>query len=174
MRIIAGRWRGRKIKAPGGTAVRPTTDRVREAWMSALGARVLDAKVLDVFAGSGALGLEALSRGAKSAVFVENARPSLQLLNENIAALGAAEASRVVKGDAISFLEGLDAGAFDVVLADPPYSGGYALAVAQQYLSQAFASELWLEHRTGDDLPDAPDRRQRTYGDTTLTTYFGS
>jgi 16S rRNA (guanine966-N2)-methyltransferase len=173
MRIIAGHWRGRRIKAPAGRKVRPTTDRVREAWMSSLGASVVDARVLDLYAGSGALGLEALSRGARSAVFVELARASLKSLEANVDTLGARESSTLVKGDALVYLRGLDEDAFDVALADPPYAGGHALAVAERYLTHRFASELWLEHRTGEELPDAPDRRQRSYGDTTITTYFG-
>lgn len=142
--------------------------------MSALGASVVGARVLDLYAGSGALGLESLSRGARSVVFVERARDSLQALEANIDALGAAEASCVVKGDALAYLRRLDPDAFDIVLADPPYRGGHALTVAESYLTHAFASELWLEHRTGEAMPDAPGRRQRSYGDTTLTTYFGS
>ena len=174
MRIIAGRWRGRRIKAPKGTEVRPTTDRVREAWMSALGASVVDARILDLYAGSGALGLEALSRGARSVVFVERARASYLSLEANIGTLDASDSAAIVKGDALTYLRRLDPNAFDVALADPPYAGGHALAVAERYLDQPFASELWLEHRTGEELPEARDRRQRSYGETTLTTYFGS
>ncbi len=95
MRIIAGRWRGHRIKAPRGRDVRPTTDRVREAWMSAIGGSVVGASVLDLFAGSGALGLEALSRGADRVVFVERARGALLALESNVVLLGAQEACRV-------------------------------------------------------------------------------
>ena len=80
MRIVAGRWGGRRLKVPKGRAVRPTTDRVREAWMSAAGPDLPDARVLALFAGSGALGLEGLSRGASEAVFVESARAALMAL----------------------------------------------------------------------------------------------
>jgi 16S rRNA (guanine966-N2)-methyltransferase len=174
MRIIAGRWRGRRINAPAGREVRPTSDRVREAWMSALGGGVTHARVVDLFAGSGALGLEALSRGAEAVVFVERAKESLRILEANIDSLGAFESVSIIKGDVFAYLERLDEHAFDVALADPPYAGGHALAIAEYFLAHQFASELWLEHRTGDDLPEAQDRRQRSYGDTTLTTYFGS
>src|SRR5687768_17336846 len=88
MRIVAGEWRGRRIKAPSGDRVRPTADRVREAWMSIVHGHLPGAAVLDLFAGSGALGLEALSRGASSAVFVEIAPQSLRALGDNIEALG--------------------------------------------------------------------------------------
>src|SRR3954469_15063525 len=89
MRIVAGRWKGGPLPPPAGRAGRPTADRVREAWMSIVQPWLPDARVLDLFAGSGALGLEALSRGAASADFVEIAPPSLHTLRENAAALGA-------------------------------------------------------------------------------------
>src|SRR5437764_12710937 len=91
VRIVAGRWRGRRISAPSGSQVRPTLDRVREAWMSILQLDLPNARVLDLYAGSGALGLEALSRGAVSADFVEKNARSLRALEENIAALDAGE-----------------------------------------------------------------------------------
>jgi len=174
MRIIAGRWRGHRIKAPKGRSVRPTTDRVREAWMSALGAGVQDARVLDLFAGSGALGLEALSRGAREVVFVERARSSLKILRDNIETLGAGDECRIVKADALNWIDRPERGRFDLVLADPPYERGWAARLAERFLQDPFASELWLEHRTGEELPEAPGRRDRGYGDTTLTTYVDS
>src|SRR5918998_5589832 len=121
MRIVAGEWRGRRIKAPAGNAVRPTADRVREAWMSIVQHHLPGASVLDLFAGSGALGLEALSRGAASAVFVEIAAESLRALRANIEALGAGEAAAVRRADALRFAESLPAHAFDIAFADPPY-----------------------------------------------------
>src|SRR5215217_1246585 len=89
MRVIAGRWRGRRLQAPAGAATRPTGDRVREALFSILGDRVVDARVLDLFAGSGALGIEALSRGAAEATFVDNAAPAIRAIGANLEALGA-------------------------------------------------------------------------------------
>src|SRR5215203_3421265 len=108
MRIVAGAWRGRQIKAPSGDFVRPTGDRVREAWMSIVNASLPDAKVLDLFAGSGARGLESLSRGAREAHFVENAARSLQVITENIATLNAADRAIVHRADALVFLEKLE------------------------------------------------------------------
>ena len=84
MRIIAGVWRGRRLNSVKGRGVRPTTDRIREAWMAALGGHLAEARVLDLFAGSGALGLEALSRGAREVTFVEKARAPLQTLKANV------------------------------------------------------------------------------------------
>src|SRR5215210_1077270 len=101
MRIVAGEWGGRRIQAPPGRGTRPTTDRVREAWMSAVAVDIPGARVLDLFAGSGALGLEALSRGAASAVFVETGAPALKALRANLDALGAAARASIVKTDAV-------------------------------------------------------------------------
>src|SRR5919199_4772390 len=126
MRIVAGEWRGRTIRPPDDARVRPTADRVREAWMSILGGALEGARVLDLFAGSGALGLEALSRGASSATFVELNPPSLTALEQNIAALGVGEQVTVHRGDAIRFAERVAAQAFDVAFADPPYTIEYA------------------------------------------------
>ena len=170
MRIIGGEWGGRRIKAPAGRAVRPTTDRVREAWMSALGGRLDDLTVLDLFAGSGALGLEALSRGAARATFVEIARASLKSLEENVVLLDARARTTVVRGDALKFVRRLGPGAFDLALADPPYGEGHAAALLTRFQEVPFARELWVEHRTGEPLPELPGLHHRRYGDTTLTS----
>ncbi|HZH24589.1 MAG TPA: 16S rRNA (guanine(966)-N(2))-methyltransferase RsmD [Solirubrobacteraceae bacterium] len=120
-RVIAGRYGGRRLKAPPGDATRPTADRVREALFSILGARVPGARVLDLFAGSGALGLEALSRGAQAVTFVERAPAALAALRENLAALGADAA--VERAEALRWLRGASDGArqYDLVFLDPPY-----------------------------------------------------
>jgi 16S rRNA (guanine966-N2)-methyltransferase len=169
VRIIAGDWGGRRIKAPAGRDVRPTTDRVREAWMSALGGRLDGLTVLDLFAGSGALGLEALSRGAAHATFVELARASLKSLEENVRTLGASGRCTIVRGDAMKYVARLGARAFDVALADPPYGEGRAAALLQRFQEVPFARELWVEHRTGEPLPELARLVHRRYGDTTLT-----
>jgi 16S rRNA (guanine966-N2)-methyltransferase len=169
MRIVAGVWGGRRIQAPPGRATRPTTDRVREAWMSAVAPELPGARVLDLFAGSGALGLEALSRGAERATFVENAPPALKALAANLAALGAGDRSGIVRTDAVRFVEGLPAGAFDVAFADPPYGKGFAAALLTAFAAVPFASLLCIEHGRDEALPDLPDLRTRRYGDTCLT-----
>lgn len=170
MRIIAGDWGGRRLKTPKGTSVRPTSDRVREAWFSAIGGRVDGATVVDLFGGSGALGLEALSRGARSVVFVERGRPALEVLRANIATLGAEAETTVVRGDALSYARGLAAHAFDLALADPPYGKGFASALLGLFVSTPFAREFWVEHRSRETLPEIPGATSRRYGDTTLTT----
>lgn len=171
MRIIAGRWKGHGLKALRAKGVRPTTDRVREAWMSALGASLNGARVLDLFAGSGALGLEALSRGAESAVFVERTRGALGVLRANIDLLGAAERCTVVERDVFRFLSGTgDDFDFDLALADPPYQGGAARRLVERYVHEPFARELWLEHPWRESLALPEGSRTRRYGDTALTT----
>ncbi len=171
MRIIAGRWRGHTIQAPSGDRTRPTTDRVREAWASMLQPVIPDARVLDLFAGSGALGLEALSRGARHVTFVERSGPVLRVLRANIAALEAEEETRVVREDAVRFAEAVEPGTYDVVLADPPYDSGQAEALAQLFLRRPFADTLWIEHRVSDPLPEAAGSDTRRYGDTLITRY---
>ena len=169
MRIIGGEWGGRRIGAPKGRGTRPTTDRIREAWMSAMGGRFDGLRVVDLFAGSGALGLETLSRGAASATFVEISRGALTALRANVESLGAADRCTVVRGDARRWIAGLGAGAFDLALADPPYGEGHAAALLEAFAATPFADELWVEHRTDEPLPALPGLRHRRYGDTTLT-----
>jgi 16S rRNA (guanine966-N2)-methyltransferase len=177
MRIIAGEWGGRRSRAPAGRDVRPTTDRVREAWMSALGWRIEDARVLDLFSGSGALGLETLSRGAAEVLFVERARGALAALEANIELLGAGGRCRIVRDDVFSHLRKLpapdDPGFFDLALADPPYGRGWAAELVRIFGERPFARELWVEHRSSEVIPEAPGARQRRYGDTTLTIIGG-
>ena len=169
MRIVAGEWRGRRIKAPDDDRVRPTADRVREAWMSIVGPAIVGARVLDLFAGSGALGLEALSRGAQAAEFVDVSVRSLRALHANIEALGAGDRARVHRGDAVRFAATLDVGAFDVAFADPPYRHGLAAAIADQWHRRPFAALIGIEHSVRDDMPGGGDTRK--YGDTAITFY---
>lgn len=170
MRIVGGEWGGRRLAAPPGRDTRPTTDRVREAWMSAVAPELPGARVLDLFAGSGALGLEALSRGAESATFVERAPKALRALQENLDALGAeAPRATVIRGDALRFAKGLEGLAFDLCFADPPYGEGLAAALVEHFLERPFARLLCVEHRRDDALPPAPAARERRYGDTVLT-----
>jgi len=169
MRIVAGEWGGRRIEAPPGQGTRPTTDRVREAWMSTVAAELPGARVLDLFAGSGALGLEALSRGAERATFVEQDAKALASLRANVAALGAAERASVVRADAVKFARNLAPAAYGVAFADPPYGKGFARAVAEAFAAVPFAALLCIEHGKDDALPELPGAWARRYGDTLLT-----
>jgi 16S rRNA (guanine966-N2)-methyltransferase len=168
MRIIAGQWRGHPIEAPAGRDTRPTADRVREAWMSAMQLDIPGAKFLDLFSGSGALGLEALSRGASYVTFVERGTAALRTLRANIAKLRA-EDYEVVQGDAITFADNLTHHAFDIAVADPPYGEGYAEALSRIFLEKPFAKVLWIEHRKDDVITESEGSRTRKYGDTLLT-----
>jgi 16S rRNA (guanine966-N2)-methyltransferase len=169
MRIVAGEWRGRRISAPAGKNVRPTLDRVREAWMSIMQTDLPDARVLDLFSGSGALGLEALSRGAASAEFVENHGATFRMLQENIETLGAGSRAIVHRKDALQFVKDLEADTFDVAFADPPYESGADLKLAQHWLDKPFSRVLAIEHSSRTQLPEGNDRRE--YGTTAITFY---
>jgi len=122
LRIVAGSAGGRRLKVPKGrdVEIRPTQDRIKQAIFSALGERVPGARVLDLYAGTGALGLEALSRGAASALFVEKNRASCQCIRENVALCGFAQDGVVREQDAVAHLKGAPT-AYDLVFADPPY-----------------------------------------------------
>lgn len=169
MRIIAGLWKGHQLNTLRGREVRPTTDRIRESWMAALGSDLEGANVLDLFAGSGALGLEALSRGAKSAVFVERSRRALKVLRSNVERLGAASKSTVISLDAISYTKKLDGVNFDIAFADPPYGRGLASLLLESFATDPFAHQLWVEHRINDSIIDLEGLRQRFYGDTVIS-----
>jgi 16S rRNA (guanine966-N2)-methyltransferase len=169
MRIVAGRWRGRRLVAPSGTSVRPTADRVREAWMSIVQPWLADARVLDLFAGSGALGIEAVSRGAAQADLVESAPSSLKAISANLEAMDAGALVRVHRGDALRFIEELDAHAYDVAFADPPYDLGLAAKVAERWLAVPFAGVLGVEHRSFEPMPEGGEKRK--YGGTAITFY---
>jgi 16S rRNA (guanine966-N2)-methyltransferase len=123
MRVIGGELGGRRLRAPAGMATRPTSDRLREALFNILGADVVGSRFLDLFAGSGAVGIEALSRGAEYAVFVESSRRALEILEDNLHACGLAGRARIVPKNAVSALRLFEAAAerFDVAYVDPPY-----------------------------------------------------
>ena len=137
--------------------------------MSIVAPLLPEARVLDLCAGSGALGIEAVSRGAATADLVEIAPESLRAIQSNLALLDAGDAIRVHRTDALRFVEALDAGAYDVAFADPPYDVGMAAALAERWLAVPFASVLGIEHRRDDRLPGDGERRQ--YGQTAITLY---
>jgi 16S rRNA (guanine966-N2)-methyltransferase len=171
VRIIAGQWRGRTISAPPGVHTRPTTDRVREAWMSVLQHDIPGARVLDLFAGSGALGLEALSRGAQHVTFVEKGPAALRALQSNIGLLQAGTATTVIRSDVHKYVAGLGEQAFDITLADPPYRTEDAAWLADAFLRVPFTRVLCIEHEAAVELAAAgiADVQTRRYGDTAIT-----
>ena len=167
MRIVAGEFCGRRLRPPRrSSGVRPTADRIREAWFNRLGDQVRGARILDLFAGCGALGLEALSRGAREAVFVERARPSLEALSANVEALAVGDRCTIKRTDAIRFVQSLEPNRFDLVFADPPYGTSHAVDLAHAFLSRPFAPIFCVEHASTDVMP-AGDTR--VYGDAALT-----
>ena len=127
------------------------------------------ARVLDLFAGTGALGLEALSRGASHVDFVEQNADGLRLLRDNIAALDAAAGSTVVRTEALAFARTLQPDAYDVAFADPPYHVGLAAQLAEHWIAVPFAAILGVEHERRAELPEGGDTR--AYGDTAITFY---
>ncbi|MGH2905391.1 MAG: 16S rRNA (guanine(966)-N(2))-methyltransferase RsmD [Solirubrobacterales bacterium] len=129
MRVVAGAFKGRKLAGPPGNAVRPTSDKVREALFSILGA-VDGLRVLDLFAGTGALGIEALSRGALSAEFVDSDRKALDTVRRNLGATLGEDQSpvTVIRADALRFLDAADGDAYELIFVDPPYRDAATLA----------------------------------------------
>ncbi|HVP30478.1 MAG TPA: 16S rRNA (guanine(966)-N(2))-methyltransferase RsmD [Myxococcota bacterium] len=177
MRVIAGRFGGRRLRAPRGAGVRPTSERVREALFSAL-EPVEGARVLDLFAGTGALGIEALSRGASRAVFVESAHHALEVLRANLASLALGETeARVCPGDARAALRRLAASGerFDLVFMDPPYAAGLLASVLQAVVQArilAAGARVVVESSRRHPVPAVEGLSPidaRRYGDTTLT-----
>ncbi|MCC6746973.1 MAG: 16S rRNA (guanine(966)-N(2))-methyltransferase RsmD [Deltaproteobacteria bacterium] len=181
MRIIAGEARGRTLKAPRGEKTRPTSDRVREALFSILEARLelAGVVVLDLYAGSGALALEALSRGAERAVLVDRAGPALRVLRENVHALGYDARCRVLPLPAEAALVRLAAAdeTFGLILADPPYADDPLPLLADLSAGPLLASGglVVFEHDRRRSLPAASGRLTlevaRVYGDTALSLY---
>jgi 16S rRNA (guanine966-N2)-methyltransferase len=171
MRVVAGEFKGQRLRMPRGAPTRPTADRVREALFSMLG-DVEGARVLDLYAGSGALGIEALSRGAAAAVFVERDPRAAAAIQANLDAVGAeGEVSRV---DALAFLK-RPMGPFDIVFCDPPYDSGPRIAGPLAERLPALLSEnarivTESDKRNPLELP-FPLIRERTYGDTRIAIH---
>lgn len=176
LRVIAGEAKGRRLKTPPGLDTRPTADRVRQTLFDILG-DVSGAQVLDLFAGSGALGIEALSRGAAAATFVENDPAALAVVRDNLSACGFAGRAKVVRADAEEFLRRRTASApYDLAFLDPPYERGLAFVArlmgvlaARDRVAQG--GRVVAESAAGDvDLPEAFRLlRVRTFGRTQLT-----
>ncbi|MBI3178932.1 MAG: 16S rRNA (guanine(966)-N(2))-methyltransferase RsmD [Deltaproteobacteria bacterium] len=176
MRVIAGSARGRKLKAPKGRLTRPTPGRVREALFSMILPEIKGARVLDLFAGTGALGIEALSRGAASATFVEKDRRVSVVLRQNLAAVGAD--ATVVALEAGRAIDRLTAAGerFDIAFLDPPYASGLLEASLHRLAVRGIVRTLMVcEHSTRQPPPVAPVgwvcARTRAYGDVTLSLF---
>lgn len=172
MRVIAGVFGGRRLQAPAGSDTRPTSDRVREALFSVLGEEVVGTRVLDLFAGSGALGIEALSRGAAEATFVDSAPAAVRAINANLGALGIDAAVR--RMDALVFLRGASRRGpdYDLVFVDPPYRLAAQLgAELSSRLPDLLATGATVVCESARRHPlalDLPLRDERRYGDTLI------
>ena len=176
MRVVAGKHRGRRLKAPPGQSTRPTADRVREALFSILGP-VDGFRVLDLFAGSGALGIEALSRGAATATFVERDRRAAEVIRANLDGLG--EHAEVIVREGVAWLEKPPADtAFDLVLLDPPYDSADRLAASLSgALPGVLAADALIVSESDRRNPlilDLPLADERTYGDTRIAIHRAS
>ena len=168
MRIFGGKWAGQSLSSPG-PRVRPTREEVRGAWVSGLEPDLEDAKVLDLFAGTGALGLEALSRGAHSVDFVENGAPALHALKANLARFRVKNRTRLFKKDVFLFLETIETPSYDLVFADPPYASRAAERLVDIWLKRPFTRILSVEHSAERKLPG--QGKKRVFGDSAVTTY---
>jgi len=177
VRIIAGTLKGRRLEGPRGPGVRPTSDRLRETLFNVLADRPDEARVLDAFAGTGAVGLEALSRGATSVVFVERDRRVISLLEDNIRACRVGNACVIIADDFLTFrARRPDLGSFDLVFADPPYEGvdlGAVVTVAASWV--ASSGLVVLEHSRRHGSPEQAGgltrRRVLPAGDSALSFY---
>lgn len=176
MRIVAGRLKGRPLQSPTWEGLRPTSDRVRETLFNIVRDRVADARVVDACAGTGALGIEAWSRGARHVVFVEQDRRAVTLIERNLAACGVGDGYTMVPVSIEGTRDLVPAGSADLVLLDPPYAGHDAASMVRTAAGWlAPGGLLVLEHAARAVPPDAPDgvplvRRHRV-GDTALAFY---
>lgn len=169
MRIVGGKFAGRDLTSPNDFRVRPTAEEVRARLMDALAGDLQGARVLDLFAGTGALGLEAVSRGARTADFVEFRPASLHALKANVLALGLRKQTRIFKRDAIPFAEALGPDAYDLVFADPPYGSRILDRVLKAWRERRFSRVFVAEHDPSHDLP--PGHERLAFVDTVVTVY---
>lgn len=179
MRIIAGDYKGRRLHTPLDDRIRPTTDKVKEAVFSILNSHIslYDKKILDLFAGTGNLGLEALSRGAGHCWFGDNSRDSLRLIKENIAYCRAGDKATVMAGDFHKVLANLET-KMDVIFLDPPYNKGIltqCFPAIQEYSVLAEGGIIIAEHRREETLPDQMGNfekmKERKYGTVVISIY---
>jgi len=162
MRIISGRFRGRRLRGPRGMGLRPTADRLKESLFNILGAGINGAVVLDVFAGTGSIGLEAISRGARDVVFIESDREAAQLILKNAGLCGVTSGYRILHGDVFAMLReqartGLTA---DIVFLDPPYRWGPYRDLLEILARTGIAtaeSRVVLEHHSKAPVPESGD-----------------
>jgi len=178
MRIIAGAFRGRRLHTPKDSRIRPTIDRVRESVFNIIAGKVPGAKVLDLFAGTGAMGLEALSRGARLCFFVDKGPEAVRLIRENVRLCAAQDMSRIIQAPAASAIVRLSSEneLFDLIFMDPPYGEGYIEETFEIVGEVALNDALVIAERHVKDKPPLVPQiwqtdRERRYGDTLISVY---
>ena len=169
MRIVAGRYANRPLSSPRDSRVRPTAEHLRASLLDLLAPDLPNARVLDLFAGTGALGLEAISRGAIGADFVEYRPASIHALRANIASLRLRERTRVFKRDALTFAAALVPGSYDIAFADPPYESQVLNRLVETWHKGRFARILAVEHARTHQLPRGAVRQ--AFEDSAVTIY---
>ncbi len=178
MRVIAGKYKGRVLKGPDHSGLRPTADRVKEALFNILGARIINADFLDLFAGTGAIGIEALSRGAKSVVFSDSNRLSIRLLKENLKFLASDERFRVLCSPVERNIQILASQgfSFDLIFLDPPFDAGLLPGTIEKIMRYGLLNKdgtLIIEHQRKlvNDYPELIIFLDRNYGDISLSFF---
>ncbi len=168
MRIVGGEWAGTDLTSPAGR-VRPTGEQLRVRWVELLSADLKGARVLELYAGTGAVGLEALSRGAASVDFVENNPSALHSLKANVAGLRVSHRARIFKHDALRWVHRLGPDSYDLVLADPPYGSRQSDRLVEHWITGPYSPIFSIEHAADHELP-AGGRGYR-FGDSQITVY---
>ncbi|MFL5563373.1 MAG: RsmD family RNA methyltransferase [Gemmatimonadaceae bacterium] len=169
MRIVGGKFAGRDLLSPNDFRVRPTAEHVRAELLEILRGDITNARVLDLFAGTGALALEAISRGARSADFVETRPSSLHALRANVAALRLRDRTRIFKRDALPFAAALTTDSYEIAFADPPYGSRMLDRVIESWQSTHFSRVLAIEHAADHDLPRGATKV--VFDETAVTVY---
>ncbi|SHH09454.1 16S rRNA (guanine(966)-N(2))-methyltransferase RsmD [Tepidibacter thalassicus] len=180
MRVISGSARGLKLKSPKGMDVRPTTDRVKESVFNIINNRLMDSFVLDVFSGTGSLGIEALSRGAQKCIFVDLSKESIKIIKENVQKARFDEKSEIILSDAINAINKLAArkNKFDIIFMDPPYLKNLIEPVLEEISKKNILENngiIIVEHDTKDKLSEKINNiymyREKKYGNTTISFF---
>lgn len=174
VRIISGEFGGRKIEAPNTSRTHPMSDRARGALFNSIATELPDAEVLDAFAGTGALGLEALSRGAKHATFVERDRAAQKVLAKNIATLGVEKTTTLIRASVAAWYDTIENKSFDVIFADPPYHDPQFSTVSRLMGLLKPGGLMILSHPGRGEEPTKPGVvvvDNRSYGNAHLTFY---
>jgi 16S rRNA (guanine966-N2)-methyltransferase len=174
IRIISGKFGGRKIEAPDNTRTHPMGERIRNAMFNSIGSEAINAEVLDAFAGTGSVGLEALSRGAKSAVFIERDNIAAKILAKNVNTLAAEDQAKIIRTSVLNWVENNNHKQFDLIFADPPYHDPQLSTVAKLYGLLKPGGLMILSHPGGSEVPTKPGVvvvDNRSYGNANLTFY---